>query len=238
MDENLEPEDEPKDWKWQEMARHGQRQVRAEDHRDRLASRSAARTSPQHLLEQASNSINEVDLSKGAKYLDRDWGVHSLCEWVERQIPHRVDLEEFGTTGRDRGQGPCSWTRSRHALSTKGSRVPGAGGDEFVHGRKSDRRRRSTALQSRGALCLGAHAVPGTDGEHKRRTVPHRVAGQFAGDVAEISAEAYPKADQSEIDAHVDEAMSGTRRRRGRRRQGTHRLDEVRRFKSKLTPRS
>src|SRR4029078_12143288 len=87
---------DPKDWKWQEMtrlvnARYGLKFKDAD-------LKKGGRDEPsQFLLCHATRAVNSVDLSEGAKFLDRAWGVASLCDWANAKF--RIDLtpEQVGT---------------------------------------------------------------------------------------------------------------------------------------------
>src|SRR5262249_45109377 len=71
-----------KEWNWQAMAHavNTRWQLKTNDRdlkkigRDNLA---------QWLTGQAEKSVAEVDLSKGADYLQPDWGVKSFCRWAK-----------------------------------------------------------------------------------------------------------------------------------------------------------
>ena len=51
---------------------------------------------PQFLLEHASRSLNEVDLSR-PRFLDRAWGVSSLCDWANTKFRLELIPKDFGT---------------------------------------------------------------------------------------------------------------------------------------------
>ena len=89
IDENLSTEEDEKDWKWQEMTRLVNTQVRAK-FKEPNSRKIGRENLSQFLLEHATKAISEVDLSEGERFLDRDWGVSSLCDWANAKF--RIDL--------------------------------------------------------------------------------------------------------------------------------------------------
>jgi preprotein translocase subunit SecA len=93
MDENLGTDIDPKEWNWGAMAgrvnslwglKTTDRQLK-QIGRDNLAA---------FIMEQAEKAVAEVDLTKGAAYLQENWGKQSLCEWVRLKFQINVDLKE------------------------------------------------------------------------------------------------------------------------------------------------
>ena len=94
MDENLPPDSESKEWNWQAMTnavntrwslKLTERQLK-QIGRDNLA---------EHIIEQAQKTIAEVDLSKGAAYLDPNWGLQSFCTWALDKFQVKIDIKEL-----------------------------------------------------------------------------------------------------------------------------------------------
>jgi preprotein translocase subunit SecA len=100
MDENLPSDAEPKEWNWQAMTNaintrwglklteRGLKQVG----RDNLS---------EHIIELAQKTIVEVDLSKGAAYLDPNWGLQSYCTWALDKFQVKLEMKEL--MDKDRG---------------------------------------------------------------------------------------------------------------------------------------
>jgi preprotein translocase subunit SecA len=95
MDENLPPDaEDKKEWNWQALTNavnskwslktteRGLKQIG----RDNLA---------EHIIEQARKTIAEVDLSKGAAYLDPNWGLQSYCIWALDKFQVKIDAKEL-----------------------------------------------------------------------------------------------------------------------------------------------
>src|SRR5262249_25032814 len=90
MDENLSTDVDAKEWNWQAMSNtvNGSWSLKTTDRqlkqigRDNLA---------QYLIEQAEKAGAEVDLTKGAAYLQADGGRRSLCDWVNHKFNIKID---------------------------------------------------------------------------------------------------------------------------------------------------
>ncbi|VTS06731.1 preprotein translocase subunit SecA [Tuwongella immobilis] len=95
MEENLSVDDEPGDWKWQEMvrsvnARYGLKlteQAMKKIGRDDLMDK---------LTELANESIASIDLDEGKPYLEDTWGAASLIDWLKNKFQVRMTVEELG----------------------------------------------------------------------------------------------------------------------------------------------
>ena len=93
MDENLAEDDDPNDWKWQEMAR-----VMSSRYGLKLNERQLKQIGrenlPTYLLDEASKSIQSTDLGDGRKYLEREWGLESLCDWARQKFQIVIPADE------------------------------------------------------------------------------------------------------------------------------------------------
>jgi preprotein translocase subunit SecA len=97
MDENLDTEVDPGEWNWQAMADRVNKMwaLKATDRQLKKIGRDDV---AEYLIKDATQVVNEVDLSKGRVYLEPDWGVRELCAWLERKFevqiaPEQIDLE-------------------------------------------------------------------------------------------------------------------------------------------------
>ena len=93
MDENLSLDEDEKDWKWQELARtvNSRYGSKFTDRELRKIGRDDVAAT---ILEQASRHIEEVDLSEGGKYLDKNYGHDSLIDWVRQKFGIHVTTPE------------------------------------------------------------------------------------------------------------------------------------------------
>ncbi|HWY88237.1 MAG TPA: SEC-C metal-binding domain-containing protein, partial [Gemmataceae bacterium] len=100
MDENLGTDIDPQEWNWAAMAgrvnsiwglKTTDRQLK-QIGRDNLAG---------FIMELAEKAVAEVDLSKGAPYLQEDWGKQSLCEWLRLKFQIAIDLNHIAELNRE-----------------------------------------------------------------------------------------------------------------------------------------
>ena len=94
MEENLNADVDAKEWNWQAMAnsinsRWGikmtERQLK-QIGRDNMA---------QHLIEKANQVLEQVELDEGAKFLDPDWGIHSVVNWAKLKFQIEIEPEDL-----------------------------------------------------------------------------------------------------------------------------------------------
>lgn len=94
VEENLNPDEDPKDWKWNEMSR-------AVNARFGLKSteKDLKKIGPdaitEYLVRQGEAAIKAVDLADGQRYLTKTYGAESLAEWVRQKFGVKVAIEEF-----------------------------------------------------------------------------------------------------------------------------------------------
>lgn len=94
MDENLDPDTEEKEWNWQAMANKAN-SVWGLKTTDRDLKKIGRDNVPEYLIKEAGKAIAEIDLSKGAVYLEKDWGVRSLIDWASRKFNIKIDLSDM-----------------------------------------------------------------------------------------------------------------------------------------------
>jgi preprotein translocase subunit SecA len=93
-EENLNPDEDAKDWKWSEFtralnARYGLKL--AEKDLKKLPSEQLA----EHVVRQADAAVRAVDLADGKKFLGRTYGAESLADWVRVKFGVKVTVEEM-----------------------------------------------------------------------------------------------------------------------------------------------
>ncbi len=94
LDENLSEAEDPKDWKWQEMTRLVNTRFGLKYKESDL--KRAGRDDVSNLvLADATRALHAVDLSEGHKFLDRSWGVSSLCDWANNKFRLALTPADF-----------------------------------------------------------------------------------------------------------------------------------------------
>src|SRR5207237_601553 len=97
LDENLDPDSDHKDWKWQALSQRVNTLWGVKT-TDRQLKQIGRDNLGEYLLPIAEKSVAEIDLSKGSVYLEPDWGRRSLCDWLEHKFEIKIDprkLEEM-----------------------------------------------------------------------------------------------------------------------------------------------
>jgi len=95
LDENLNPDEDAKDWKWQELTRAvNTRFGLKEQERDlKKIGRDQLDT---HILQEAEKAIAEVNLDAGKRFLDKNYAAESLADWTRQKFGFRLTTDEIG----------------------------------------------------------------------------------------------------------------------------------------------
>ncbi|HXD87875.1 MAG TPA: preprotein translocase subunit SecA [Urbifossiella sp.] len=93
-EENLNPDEEPQDWKWNEMSRAVNARYGL-----KTSERELKKVAPQELtmqlVRQAEASVRAVDLSEGQRYLTRTYGAESLADWARQKFGVKLAVEDI-----------------------------------------------------------------------------------------------------------------------------------------------
>ncbi len=206
MDESLNANEDPKDWKWIEFtralsARYGLQMTDAELKaipRQEMAER---------LIADAERSIAGVDLSAGQRFLERNYGPESLADWARQKFSLRVALDELAD--REPNEILAILKRKvRENYRTKDVEFPVQVGLAAYLPEKArpDRRPDREAL-FRWSITrfAGSNGVS----EEVVRTEPRAKIKEL---LSTASASLLPAADYPEIEAKVQDALRGTKK--------------------------
>ncbi len=202
MDENLNPDEDPKEWKWQEMtrvinARYGLKLTEREMKqvgRDGLA---------EYILAKAEESIANVDLSDGKRFLDKGYGAESLCDWARQKFGLKIPTEE--AVELDTADVAKLLRRKVHeAYRTKDEEFPVQVGlaAYLPEKMRADRRPDRDALLR---FAIGRFAGAAISEEIIRTESRSKIREMLLG----ASKNYLPAADYPEIGGKVDEALAG-----------------------------
>jgi preprotein translocase subunit SecA len=209
MDENLSQEEDPKDWKWQEMTRLVNAKYGLKL-KDSDLKRIGRENLPQFLLEHATQAVNGIDLTEGSRFLDRAWGISSLCDWANAKF--RIDLSPSDVGTKDETEAEALiLDKVRSIYRQKEIEFPvqvamSSFMAEKATGVAGQQRYNREDLYKWARTRFADHTKHLTDEQFRTESRAH-----LRELLQKISADAYPKAQQTEIDAQIDEAMSGTR---------------------------
>jgi preprotein translocase subunit SecA len=205
MDENLNPDEDAKDWKWQELARAvgAKYGIKATDRDLKKIGRENLDT---YILGEANKAILAVDLSGGQRFLDRHYGAQSLIDWARQKFGLKMALEEVAD--KDANE-LLELVRAKvhEAYRAKDVAFPVQVGlaaylpEKMRPDRRPDREGLFRWAMQRFA---GSSA---TVTEEAFRTEPRSKIREM---VLEVSRSLIPKADYPEIDAKLADAFSGT----------------------------
>ncbi len=209
MDENLSLEEEAKDWKWQEMTRlvNAKYGLKFKDADLRKIGRENLST---FLHDHASRAIQEVDLNEGKRFLDRAWGVSSLCDWGNSKF--RLELTPTMFEDADEGSAKVLiLEKVREVYRRKEIEFPvqvamSSFMAEKATGAAGQQRYNREGLYAWARTRFADHTQHLTEEQFRTES-----RASLRDLLMKISDKAYPKADQLEIDDKVESAMSGAR---------------------------
>ncbi len=230
---NLNPDEDPKDWKWAELTRALNARFGLS-----LSEKELKKIKPEELTEylirRAEAALRTVDLSDGQRFLSPRYGAEALADWMRQKFGAKVTAEEIGDrSGRELTDLLYRKVRElyrkkdiefpvRVALQNYMSDRPTAGGQRYDRDGlfRWAAQRLGTVLALRTA---GPDALAGPDGyfatafkaieaegftEEFARTEPR---SKLRDKLLEIAAKAAPAADIDEIDARIAQVFAGAR---------------------------
>jgi preprotein translocase subunit SecA len=207
MDENLSVEDDEKDWKWQEMARlvNSKFGLKVKDTDLKRIGRDDLSNA---LVADATRAINGVDLAEGKRFLDRAWGVNSLCDWVGNKFridyrPDQVGEKDNRTVIADVLEKVKEKYREKDVefpiqvamASFMAEKATGAAGQQRYN--------------REGLLAWAQTRFPGREGQFTDELFRTESRIVLRDILMKCCRDDYPGVDQTAIDAKVDEALSG-----------------------------
>jgi len=94
MDENLNPDEDAKDWKWLELARavNARFGLNVTDRDLKKVGREAL---SEYLLSEAEKSILARDLTGGMRFLDQNFSAESLADWARQKFSMKIGRDEL-----------------------------------------------------------------------------------------------------------------------------------------------
>jgi preprotein translocase subunit SecA len=90
LEENLNPDEDPKDWRWSELCRALQARFGLA-YTERELKKIPRERLDEFLIAKAEEKLLAVDLQDGQRYLSRSYGAESLAEWMRQKFDIRVD---------------------------------------------------------------------------------------------------------------------------------------------------
>jgi preprotein translocase subunit SecA len=94
LDENLSEDVEQTDWNWQAMAESVNRRWNLK-YSDRDLKKIGRGNLAEKLIHDGEKALAQIDLSSGERFLQEDWGLRSLVDWVRLKFQITVSLESL-----------------------------------------------------------------------------------------------------------------------------------------------
>jgi preprotein translocase subunit SecA len=232
IEESLNPDEDPKDWKWTELTRAMNAKYGL-----KLAEKDLRKVPPEQMTEflvaRAEAAVKEVDLSDGRRYLTKTYGAEALADWVRQKFGVKVAVEEIAErSGGDLDEFLYRRVRAayrqkdvefpvRVAMQNFMSEKPTSGGQRYDRDGlyRWAAQRLGTALSGKSAA--DAMADPGGyfDATFKaveaaglsEEFVRTESRSKLRERLMEIAPKGMPAADFDEIDAKIGEVFSGAR---------------------------
>ena len=206
IDESLNPDEDAKDWKWQELARA--LNARFGLGTDVPALKRVGREGlSEHLIPLAQAAVQKADLSGGRRFLDRTYPLESLTDWARQKFGLKVALDEIA----DKEPGEITDTlrrKVRDAYRRKDAEFPVAVGlaSYLPEKMRADRRPDRDNLYRWAVERFSAGGV--AISEEVIRTEPRAKVKEL---LLAASQAALPKADYLELASKVADAYRGTK---------------------------
>jgi preprotein translocase subunit SecA len=234
VEESLNPDEDPKDWKWSELTRA----VNAK-YGLKFAEKDLKKVAPEAMTEflvgKAEAAVRGVDLAEGERFLSRTYGAEALADWLRQHFGVKATVEEVTARGGAElvdflyGKVRAAYRQKdvefpvRVAMQNFMADKPQAGGQRYdrdgLYKWAAQRLGTPLALRAGGADALtgdagffaGAFKAVEDAGltEEFVRTEPR---SKLREKLLEIAPKAVPAADVEEIDAKVAEVFSGAKR--------------------------
>ena len=93
VDENLSDGEDPKDWKWEALAKMVQARWRISV-RDRELKKLGRDGVAEMLIDKAREAVHKIDLNEGAGYLDQDFPLLTAIDWVRNKFAIELNVDD------------------------------------------------------------------------------------------------------------------------------------------------
>src|SRR5207244_10206696 len=90
LEENLGADDS-KEWNWKALS-HQMNTRYGQSTNDRQLKQMGKDTIAQYLIDEAEKAVAAIDLSGGRSYLEPEWGLVSICDWVRLKFQIKLAL--------------------------------------------------------------------------------------------------------------------------------------------------
>ncbi len=98
LEENLNPDADAKEWSWQALSGTVNKRWNLKT-TDRQLKQIGRDDLAEYLIGEAEKAVHEIDLSGGRNFLEADWGLRSVCDWV--RLKFQIKLTPEGLAGKE-----------------------------------------------------------------------------------------------------------------------------------------
>jgi preprotein translocase subunit SecA len=208
LDECLPEEDDPKEWKWQELARRASARYGAKITDRELRQLGRDGVSP-FFMDKAVAAIQAIDLQDGAKFLSEDWGIRSICDWLKKKFLLKVTVEEI----RDKNPGQIKEILEDKVMEAYKQKEIEFPVQVAMANYMSEKAAAGASKKyDRGGLFMWAKVRFGAlaDGLNEEDFLTQS-RNRLYERLLDLSRQTFPPSGHTEIDAQIAEAFEGTR---------------------------
>ena len=206
LEESLNPNDDPRDWKWQELTRaiNTRYGLKLTDRDLKKVPREELDT---YLIAEADKAILGVELAAGERYLAKTYSAESMCDWARQQFGVRLSLDDAMAK-----EGPDLLAllrqKVRETYRAKDVQFPvHVGLSSYLPDKSKAGERRP---DREGLFRWLGTRFPGVEETLTEEIVRTEGKGKIESLVLAHSGKQFPAADYAEITARVAEALSGS----------------------------
>ncbi len=208
LEENLGAED-AKEWNWQNLAF----QINARwdlKYTDRQLRQIGKDSLSEKLQAEGEKAVEEVDLSEGKPYLEKEWGLKSLCDWLRLKFQVPMTLEEIA----DKNEAtlrPMLLGKVRQLYRQKDVEFPVTAAMARFMAERPQTTPGGQRYNREGLFQWATMRFPAVKEqitEEDFRTQPRSKIQEI---LRGISTAAYPAKDQTAIDEKIDEEFANTK---------------------------
>jgi preprotein translocase subunit SecA len=208
MDENLSSDVDAKEWNWQAMANQVNKRWELKT-TDRQLKQVGRDNLAQHLTELAEKAIADVDLSGGSVFLDSNWGRRSICDWARLKFQIKLTPEELADKEsedikallHEKVLGIYRQKEIEFPVRVGMARFMADRPQQAAGGHRYDRE---------GLYQWARQRFPGPADSLVEEDFRTQSRARLQEVMLDLSRRFYPKIGQSDIDAKLEESLSGT----------------------------
>jgi preprotein translocase subunit SecA len=208
LEENLGAED-ASEWNWQNLAY----QIGARwgiKYNDRQLKQVGKENLSEKLQAEGQQAVSQVDLSEGKPYLEKDWGLRSLSDWLRLKFAIKLAVEEISGKGEAVLRAMLN-DRVRQMYREKDISFPVAAAMARFMSEKQPASPGGQRYNREGLYQWATLRFPSARERIKEEDFRTQPRSKLLEILLDISRSAYPAKDQWDIDAKLNEEFEGAK---------------------------